>query len=148
MSVAERLAERSLCFKATVGAVIVDVTGRVVSTGYNGPPAGFRHNDLSCASWCPRGAEHAEGRHATAEQARVCYAVHAEANALLTGDRSSWQGGVMYCTKHPCWDCAKLIANSGLSRLEVRPLEEPRTEHHERYIWLTTVGMEVHVWET
>jgi dCMP deaminase len=120
------VSRRSLCARSRVGAVIVDRENRIVSTGYNGPPAGFHHSDRDCREWCPRGADPDGGT------VFPCYSVHAEANALLSGDRSAWQGGTMYATKHPCWECAKLIANSGLNYLHVRTLET-REEDHRSY---------------
>ena len=46
-----------------------------------------------------------------------CVAVHAEINALLFADRSAIEGGTLYVTAMPCWDCARAIANSGVSRV-------------------------------
>ena len=48
------MAQRSLCVRAQVGAVIVDARNRIVETGYNGPPRGFQHDDQPCTQWCPR----------------------------------------------------------------------------------------------
>jgi dCMP deaminase len=46
-----------------------------------------------------------------------CPSLHAEANALIAADRSTWQGGTIYVTGSCCMTCSKLIANSGLTRL-------------------------------
>jgi dCMP deaminase len=123
--VADTVRWRSLCSKARAGAVVADSSNRVVSTGYNGPPAGFEHSELPCRAWCPRGAD--EHDEVSLER---CVSVHAEANALVSGDRSSWQGGTMYVTKHPCMECAKLIANSGLARLVVGAAAGEQEERH------------------
>jgi deoxycytidylate deaminase len=48
-----------------------------------------------------------------------CPALHAEANALLVGDRRDRVGGTLYTTAHVCQGCAKLIANSGIVRVVV-----------------------------
>ncbi len=126
---------RSLCIRSRVGCVITDNRHRVVSTGYNGPPAGFEHSDLKCDQWCPRGAIEGEV---------LCMSVHAEANALISGDRSSWQGGTMYLTKHPCFECAKMIANSGLHRLFISEFREVEAKHTEVYRFLMEeCGIEV-----
>ncbi len=134
--VAQTISWRSLCVRSRVGCVITDNRHRVVSTGYNGPPAGFEHSDLKCDQWCPRGV-HADNV--------LCMSVHAEANALISGDRSSWQGGTMYLTKHPCLECAKMIANSGLRRLYVSDeREEMKSKHVEVYRFLQEeCGLEV-----
>lgn len=52
--VAFAAASRSLCSRAQVGAAIVDTRGRIIATGYNGPPAGFQHFNQGCENWCPR----------------------------------------------------------------------------------------------
>jgi deoxycytidylate deaminase len=49
-----------------------------------------------------------------------CPALHAEANALSVCERSVREGGTIYITSNVCWNCAKLIANSGLKRVVVR----------------------------
>lgn len=48
-----------------------------------------------------------------------CPSLHAEANALITSDRSLRIGGTIYVTSDICMGCAKLIANSGLARVYV-----------------------------
>lgn len=116
MGVAEAMAHRSRCSRQHIGAVIVDPRQRVVATGYNGSPANFRtpYSHLECKNWCSRakddGIPHVEGY-------VNCYSVHAEANALLFCDRRDREGGCIYTTGVICWDCAKLVANSGLKRV-------------------------------
>lgn len=46
-----------------------------------------------------------------------CVSLHAEANALVVCDRTQRELGTIYTTSIPCYDCAKLIANSGLARV-------------------------------
>lgn len=46
-----------------------------------------------------------------------CVSVHAEANALIFADRRTYTGGTIYITNPCCFDCAKLVANSGVSRV-------------------------------
>lgn len=138
-TVAYDVLRRSLCSRAQVGAVIVDDENRVVATGYNGPAAGFEHQGQSCQRWCPRGSDPDNG------DVHPCLAVHAEANALLMAGRIF--NGTMYVTKHPCWECAKLIANSGITRLVVKPHIKVEDGHHseETYFFLTSVGIVVEV---
>lgn len=144
LQVATQIGERSLCTRARVGAVIVDREFRVVSTGYNGPPAGFVHGGRPCSEWCGRGAAQ-DVRNMMGESVFNCVAVHAEANALISADRSKWQGGAMYVVKHPCWECSKLIANSGLVTLVVRPVNPTPEGHHseQTYDFLEACGVEV-----
>ena len=101
IELADTIGEWSSCFKENrhVGAVVVR-NKRILTTGYNGAPAGIR----SCA------------RH------ELCYAVHAEQNAIIQAARMgvSIEGATLYCTHFPCVICAKIIANSGISRLVYR----------------------------
>lgn len=111
MRMAEVAAERSLCAKARVGAVIVSHDQIVVATGRNGPPRGFQHNDEPCTEWCMRAFRSPEYRCADYSD---CPSLHAEVNALLTSDRSRREGGTIYVTGELCFQCAKMIANSGI----------------------------------
>jgi len=45
--------------------------------------------------------------------------VHAEANAILQAAKNgiAIDGGEMYTTASPCWNCFKLIANAGIRRI-------------------------------
>lgn len=101
----------STCSRRQYMAIIVDQHDHVVGTGYNGVPKGFQH----CTDGgCPRassGSAHGSGYD-------DCLAVHAEANALLHSDYTSRVDGVtLYINGPPCWDCAKLMTNAGISRL-------------------------------
>lgn len=141
MGVAHVIARRSLCVRAQVGAVIVDDRYRVVSSGYNGPPHGFDHRDEPCTVWCAR----AQGE--VLDGYGNCPSLHAEANALLAADRSAWQGGVLYVTGHVCNDCAKLVGNSGLSRVVIQPDEVDRSyrDPENGYAFIRALGIGVEI---
>lgn len=141
LRVADDVSNRSLCIRAQVGAVIVDTQNRIISTGYNGPPAGFEHEEEQCSSWCPRGM----GVTSLDREYRDCPALHAEANALLAADRSSWQGGTIYVLGEVCYSCAKLIANSGLAAVVVQPDNSDRSYRKAdiSYDFLERCGLEV-----
>lgn len=99
MRMAEAAADRSTCNRLHVGSVIL-VNNRVVSTGYNGPPAGMPHCDHLGDDPCVE-------------------AVHAEANAIVFAARhgSPIHDGTLYSTHQPCYGCAALIVNSGIVRV-------------------------------
>jgi dCMP deaminase len=103
MGIAHQAATRATCPRKHVGAVIVrDKT--VLSTGYNGSVRGLPHcEDVGCSM---------EDGHCTAT-------VHAEANAIIQAAKNgvSIEGGEIYTTASPCWNCFKLIANSGIRRI-------------------------------
>ena len=116
LTVASAMAARSKCTNRKVGAIIVDPNNRPVSVGYNGAPAGLSVGD-SCQSFCSRSNKSVADR---SNDYGNCVSVHAESNALLFADRSVFVGGTIYVTNPCCWDCAKLVANSGLARVVFR----------------------------
>lgn len=136
---AELVAYRGRCSRDRVGAVIVDPENRMLSVGYNGPPAGF-DVDGPCSNWCPRAINGP-----SSNEYDDCYALHAELNALLTVEKRPINGGSIYVTSAICWRCATMVANSGLTRVVMRVI--PR-EHRHRNVektisYLTECGVEV-----
>lgn len=121
MLMAEAAARRSKCVRSQVGCVIVSDDSRIVSTGYNGPPAGYGlASDLPCNNWCKRAQMDAEPGTAYTN----CPSIHAEANALLHAARHEIIMATMFTTRHPCFECAKLIANSGIARVVYQESED------------------------
>ena len=117
MELAGVIAGWASCYKANrkIGAVIVK-NKRIVTTGYNGAPAGIRTcvergECLREKLGIPSGTRH-----------EICYAVHAEQNAIIQAARlgSSIDGATLYCTHQPCVLCAKMIVNSGIRRVVYR----------------------------
>lgn len=145
LAAAAVLGRRSLCVRAQVGCVVVDPGNRVVASGYNGPPAGFPHDDVQCWRWCSRSLWEQDG-HTPAPDYSDCPALHAEANALSVGDRRDREGGALYVNSHVCFSCAKLVANSGLTRVVVAP-HEPATHRLPflSYQFLEACGLTVEV---
>lgn len=97
---------RSTCIRRSVGAIITDEDGKVLSTGYNGPPIGFPH----CITSPCAGASDVSG------DTSKCMAVHSEQNALLQCNDLR-RAAIMYCSCTPCFVCAKLIANTKIKRV-------------------------------
>ena len=142
MGVADIIAKRSRCVRSQVGAVIVSKTNQVCATSYNGPPAGLEVGEDDCSHWCPRAL--GEGGPAYYDD---CHASHAEVNGLIMGDRSKYEGGTLYCTRVPCYTCAKIIANSGVSRVVLRVASEDAEREPDRSIaMLQDSGLEVIEW--
>ncbi|MGI4729544.1 MAG: deoxycytidylate deaminase [Janthinobacterium lividum] len=106
MHLATDLALRSHCVKAQVGAVLTKDT-RIISIGYNGPPAGT-HN---CDEEFP---EHGCARDA---KGSCSLALHAEQNAILYAVKNGakLEGATLYVTLSPCLPCARLIFSAGIS---------------------------------
>lgn len=139
MDVAKTIARRSRCSRAQVGAVVVSANQRISATGYNGPAAALKLEG-DCINWCPR----AQGLTPLDTTYDSCPSIHAEANALLYVDRSKVEGGTIYITGAPCIQCAKLISNSGLSRVVaiVRTIDLHR-QPEKVLDYLTSCGLDV-----
>jgi dCMP deaminase len=104
----------SSCFQAGrhVGAIIVR-DKRVVATGYNGAPSGIQ-NCTERGECLRRKLNIPSGT-----RQEICYAVHAEQNAIVQAAKYgiAITGATLYCTHQPCVICAKMIINSGISRI-------------------------------
>jgi dCMP deaminase len=108
MELAESLATRSHCVKAKVGAVLTKDT-RIISLGYNGPPAGTHNCDeVWPADGCPRDSK-----------GSCSLALHAEQNAILYAAKSniSIEGSTLYVTLSPCIACARVIFTIGIKKV-------------------------------
>jgi len=103
MEIARTVATRATCPRLSVGAVIVR-QHRILTTGYNGAPAGVAHcSDAGCimvSDHCVR-------------------ATHAEANAIVQGALHGigLQGSTAYCTHQPCVHCTKLLISAGVVKI-------------------------------
>ena len=93
-------AENSYCTRRKVGALVVK-ENMIISDGYNGTPTGFEN---ICEDQ---------------ENNSKPYVLHAEANAItkLARSANNCDGATMYVTASPCIECAKLIIQSGISRV-------------------------------
>lgn len=109
LDLAATTSTRATCSRRKHGAVIVQ-SRRIVATGYNGGPSGYAHCE---DGGCPRAASTAPQGH----DYEACIAIHAEANALLFSSPEERDGATLYCTGAPCFGCAKLISNSGISEV-------------------------------
>jgi dCMP deaminase len=104
MEIAHVIAKRSTCSRAQVGALVTR-KGRILSTGYNGAPAGMAH---------------CNHRYQSPLDSRGCNtAVHAEANAVAFAARYGVRtdGADIFSTLAPCLACAQLIINCGITRV-------------------------------
>src|SRR5579872_5482114 len=108
MDLAKNLAERSHCVKIKVGAVLTKDT-RIVSLGYNGPPAGTYNCD---EKWpeegCPRDSK-----------GSCSLALHAEQNAILYAAKNkiTLEEATLYITLSPCIACARIIFTTGIKKV-------------------------------
>ena len=94
-------AENSYCVRRQVGALMVK-DRMIISDGFNGTPVGFENV-----------CEDADGL-------TKPYVLHAEANAItkVAQSNNSSQGATLYVTASPCLECAKLIIQAGIRRVD------------------------------
>src|ERR1700739_4080935 len=108
MNLATDLAKRSHCVKAQVGAVLAKDT-RIISIGYNGPPAGTHNCDEEWPdTGCPRDA-----------RGSCSLSLHPEENAILYAVKNgaNLEGATLYTTLSPCLPCARLIYSAGVKKV-------------------------------
>ena len=108
INMAHELALASKCVSKQVGAVIVK-DGRILSTGYNGTPAGYKN---CCEHW---NDEYTKDHHEWSKT----YEIHAEMNALIWAAREgiSIKDATIYVTLEPCSECSKNLIASGIKRI-------------------------------
>ena len=93
-------AENSYCERRKVGALLVK-DKMIISDGFNGTPSGFENV-----------CEDENGN-------TKSYVLHAEANAItkVAQTSNSSRNATLYVTTSPCIECAKLIIQSGITRV-------------------------------
>ena len=106
-------ATMSTCARVQVGCVIAR-DGRIISTGWNGVPAGSQHCDdkyVFGAMPEPDMASHHEWS--------TKHELHAETNAIGYAAKNgvSTKGATLYTSVSPCIDCAKLIIAAGIEHV-------------------------------
>ena len=108
MELAVNLAKRSHCVKRHVGAVLAKDT-RIISIGYNGPPAGTHNCD---EEWPETGC-------ARDRKGSCTLALHAEQNAIIYAvkNNANVEGATLYVTLAPCLACARIIYSTGISKV-------------------------------
>jgi len=109
LEMAQTLSALSSAVRRKVGCLIVKDT-QIISEGYNGTPRGF---DNGCEY-----IDHVDHMYTKPE------VLHAESNAItkLARSTNSSSGATLYVTCSPCFDCAKLIIQSGIERVVYKDL--------------------------
>jgi len=92
--------ENSHCKRMQVGCLIVKDKS-IIADGYNGSPSGF-----------PNACE-------DSNMVTLPHVLHAEANAItkLAKSTQSSDDSTLYVTLSPCFECSKLIIQSGIKRV-------------------------------
>ena len=99
IEIAKLIASHSKAVTKKVGAILVK-DNRIISIGYNGTPCGF---DNLC-----------EENGFTKKEV-----LHAESNCITKCAKSteSTDGAELYVTLSPCFECSKLIIQSGINKV-------------------------------
>jgi dCMP deaminase len=142
----EAESSNSNCVKHSVGCIITDVDGRILSSGYNGTPAGhenccnkFLNFDEQVATikkeilsvelierdmfnrvdvlMLETAKRKLNALMNGHHEWSATHEIHAEVNALLNSDPILRKGGTLYVNLQPCENCAKMIAASGVKRV-------------------------------
>ena len=103
MGIAMLAARRSKDPNTQVGACIVSKDNIIISTGYNGMPAGCSDDEYP---WDREG-----------EDTKYPYVDHAELNAILNANGRDLRGSKLYVALFPCNECAKAIIQSGVKEV-------------------------------
>lgn len=125
LDIAEAVLERGTCIRRKFGAIIVK-NDEIISTGYVGAPRGRKNcSDLGV---CRREQLNVK----KGERYELCRSVHAEANAIISAERTDMIGSVIYLACHdartnelygdvePCSMRKRLIINAGIEKVIVR----------------------------
>jgi dCMP deaminase len=132
----ETVASQSACLSREIGCVITR-DNRIVATGYNGPASGISHCGEP-GTPCPRRL-----KGIPSGDPRLCVAVHAEMNAIITAARngtSTLWGTLWLNNVIPCKNCFSSILNAGITSIVVLKMEyyDKETErlHLESNLWV------------
>lgn len=112
IKILEMVGSRGTCDRGRSGCVITK-DRRIISTGYVGSPIGISHCDEV-------GHEMHTVTHEDGHQTRHCIrTTHAEQNAICQAARVgvALEGATLYCKMTPCYTCAKMIINAGITRV-------------------------------
>ena len=119
-SMLRKAAAQADCSRRQVGAMLVAPGGLVLGVGYNGLPTG------SCsAGACPRGLLSYDEIPAFSDYRGNCNAIHAEVMAIQRATRLTPfpADTVCYVTCQPCPDCAAVLVDVGVQRVEIVSLD-------------------------
>lgn len=112
LKIAEMVGSRGTCDRGRSGCVITR-DKRIICTGYVGSPKGLSHCD-----------EIGHEMHTVIDEngrttEHCIRTTHAEQNAICQAAQfgMSLQGATLYCKMTPCYTCAKMIINAGISRV-------------------------------
>lgn len=126
LDLAKTISNYATCTKLRVGCVLVR-DSRILSLGYNGAPRREPHcKDVGCDLVVVDGRESCKR------------SIHAEANALLNAAYmgASTKDATLFCTHTPCYECAKLLLNAGITTIVASSIYD---DHRTEKLWVPLV---------
>lgn len=119
INLAEEISSRSRDPNTKVGACIVK-DKKILSTGYNGAPRTFPDELVPDCRDTSK----------PLKDQKYPYICHAELNAVLNygGSLNDLKGSKIYITICPCYECAKVLAQVGISEVIYKE------EYHKTYL--------------
>jgi dCMP deaminase len=117
LDIAYMASTRSQCTRRRVGAVLVQGK-KLLGTAYNGAPMGVPDcTEAGCMLVEEYEVKLLNGQEEMIKKQRCVRTIHAEQNLLLFTDPKEREKSTVYCTDQPCWTCANMLANSGVSEI-------------------------------
>lgn len=125
LDIADVVSNQCTCLRRRYGAVIVK-NDEIISTGYVGAPRG--RQNCTDVGYCVR----AKLNIPRGERYELCRSVHAEANAIISAERSKMVGSTIYLSgrevetgkiiekSNSCSMCKRMIINAGIETVIVR----------------------------
>ena len=118
MGIVDSTAMRATCDRGKSGCIIVSDDNRILSTGYVGNASGAEHCDDIGHTLVHVTEKNIDGEllHEGIHCISTC---HAEANAICSAAKKgvAIHGATIYCTMTPCFNCMKLIIQSGIKKV-------------------------------
>jgi len=116
------------CFDLQVCCKDEDMTAKLKARGQSiyCPSCGKHHKDL-CEPWLCKCGENLKEYLYPNRNMELCTAVHAEERAILSLGGRSAKDGRLYATTFPCFQCARLILDTGIGEIvyvEAYPMKE------------------------
>jgi dCMP deaminase len=137
MGIVDAVAKRATCDRGRTAVVLVK-DKRIISTGYVGSPMGAPHCDE--IGHLMKKVTHEDG---TISQ-HCMRTNHAEMNAVALAARNgvTVDGATLYCKLAPCYTCAKMVINAGITRIVCQKRYHADKESMELF---KLAGMQVEV---
>lgn len=111
MEIARISSKRSTCLRGKTGAVVVRER-RVLTTGYNGPPAGLRHCEETGCIRQKKGVP-------DGERLEITRGLHSIQNTIIQAAvfGISIKDSTLYTTHPPCTICTRMLINAGIRKI-------------------------------